>query len=122
MVEPMLDNAFDALADAHRRQLLVDLMDHNPQFVPQMTGVSKELADADEVLLANNLRRSREITDADTELLRLHHVHVPKLVEYGFVEWDEDNHDVIKGPRFDDIRPLLELLDDRRDELPGEWP
>ena len=118
----MLDSTFDALTDRDRRRLLVDLMDHNPQFVPQLTGASKELADADEVLLESQLAGSHEIADVDEDLLRMHCVHVPKLVEYGFVEWDEDDHDVTKGPQFDEIRPILELLDDRRDELPGEWP
>lgn len=118
----MLDSAFDALADTQRRQLLVDLLDHNPQSVPQLTGVSRELADADGVLLEDRLTSTREIVDVDEYHLRLHCIHVPKLVEYGFVEWDEDGNDVTKGPRFDEIRPLLELLDGRRDELPGEWP
>lgn len=118
----MLDSAFDSLADAHRRRLLVDLLDHNPQHVPQLSGASRELADADTALLEAQLTGAREIPDADDRDLRLHCVHVPKLVEHGFVEWDQDDCDVTKGPRFDEIRPLLELLDDHRDELPGEWP
>jgi hypothetical protein len=51
----------------------------------------------------------------------MRHVHLPKLVEYGFVVWDEDEHEVEKGPNFDEIRPVLELLNDHAEELPDGW-
>jgi len=35
------------------------------------------------------------------------------LDDYGFVTWDEETNEVSKGPRFEDIRPLLELVDDQ---------
>jgi len=28
---------------------------------------------------------------------------------------------VIKGPNFDEIKPLLELLENHEDELPTDW-
>jgi len=37
------------------------------------------------------------------------------------LEWDRRNHEVVKGPNFEAIRPLLELLDDHQDELPEDW-
>lgn len=44
-----------------------------------------------------------------------------RLEEYGFIEWDKENSEVSKGPAFDEIRPLLELLDNHEDELPTDW-
>ncbi|WP_436927670.1 hypothetical protein [Halosimplex amylolyticum] len=51
----------------------------------------------------------------------MQHVHLPKLADYRFIEWNQGTHEVTKGPKFDEIRPLLELLDDREDELPADW-
>jgi hypothetical protein len=43
---------------------------------------------------------------------RLHHVHLPKLVEAGLVDWDPRNDVIVRGPAFDEIVPLLEAVDD----------
>ncbi len=51
----------------------------------------------------------------------MQHVHLPKLEEYGFIEWDRDSHEVRKGPKFNEIQPLLELLVSHSDELPDDW-
>jgi len=94
----------DALANVQRRKLLVALLEHNPQ-------------DDDPVVIAD----SESESDAVKRLLSMQHVHLPKLVEYGFIEWNKDTHEVMKGPNFDEIRPLLELLDNHEDELPADW-
>lgn len=98
------DDALDALADPQRRRLLVALLDHNPQ-------------DDSPVVIADTDAEA----DAVERLVKMNHVHLPKLEEYGFIEWDRDTHEVIKGPQFDEIRPLLELLADHDDELPPGW-
>lgn len=49
----------------------------------------------------------------------MYHVHLPKLEQLGFVDADRDQEVVTRGVRFDGIRPLLELLDDNRERLPG---
>ncbi|WP_265108877.1 DUF7344 domain-containing protein [Halosolutus halophilus] len=116
----MIDDIFDALADRHRRRLLVGLLYDDPQYVAELSGVSREIADANEELLHRHLSSSRKIAGADEELLRIHHVHLPRLAAYGLIEWDRDGHVVTKGPRFDEVRPLLELLDGHRDDLPAE--
>lgn len=61
--------------------------------------------------------------DADVveRLVTMNHVHLPKLADLGFIEWDSERHEVKKGPNFDEIRPLLELLDNHKDELPDAW-
>ncbi|ELZ14037.1 hypothetical protein C478_07839 [Natrinema thermotolerans DSM 11552] len=99
----MVDDAFDALANSHRRRLLLSLLTHNPQDVSTVDG------------------RHWEIAETGDELTRKYHVHLPKLADYGYIEWHREAGNVVKGPRFDEIRPLLELLDDNRDELPDGW-
>lgn len=97
------DDAVDALADVQRRKLLMALLEHNPQ-------------DDVPVVLTGE-----DGDDAVERLVTMQHVHLPKLVDYGFVEWDQATHEVTKGPQFDEIRPLLELLDEHADELPADW-
>jgi predicted transcriptional regulator len=98
------DDMVDALADVQRRKLLVALLEHNPQ-------------DDTPVVIAD----SESDADAVERLVTMQHVHLPKLADYGFIEWNEETHEVTKGPKFDEIRPLLELLDDHEDELPADW-
>lgn len=98
------DDVVDVLADIQRRNLLLALLEHNPQ-------------DDTPVVAAHPEREA----DAIKRLVKMRHVHLPKLVEHGFIEWNEETHEVTKGPNFDEIRPLLELLDDHRDELPSNW-
>lgn len=96
------DDALDALAHRERRQLLRALLESNPQDArPVRAG------DADEAALE--------------QLLAMRHVHLPKLQDYGFVEWDRDTDEVSTGPNFAEIRPLLDLLDDHAEELPRGW-
>lgn len=98
------DDAMDALADVQRRKLLVALLEHNPQ-------------DDAPVVIAGSASES----DALERLVTMEHVHLPKLDDYGFIEWDQETHEVMKGTNFDEIRPLLELLDSHEDELPEDW-
>ncbi|WP_415379679.1 ArsR family transcriptional regulator [Halosimplex sp. TS25] len=100
----LFDEMVDALADVQRRTLLVALLEHNPQ------------ADRP-VVVGDGGTEAIEVK----QLIQMKHVHLPKLAEYGFIDWDEDAHEVAKGPNFDEIRPLLELLDDHADELPADW-
>lgn len=94
-----LDTVFDVLANYHRRRLLVALLEHNPQ----------------EAVVVPN-----EEPPEDSEVERLDvamvHVHLPKLEETGFVTWDPKADEVEKGPRFENLRPLLECVDDFADE------
>lgn len=98
------EEALDVLGERERRKLLVALMDHNPQ--PDLPS----LAGTDE----------RDISELEG-LEAMHHVHLPKLVDFGLIEWDRENHEVSKGPNFVEIRPMLELLDNNSEELPPGW-
>jgi hypothetical protein len=90
----MNDNAFNALAHEQRRTLLLDLLESNPQDagVESATGASTP-------------------TDAETQAqIAMYHSHLPKLEDYGYIKWDKHANEVVKGSRFEEIRPLLEFL------------
>ncbi len=77
--------------------------------------MSREIAEADENLLQNHLASSQTIAEADEDSIGMHHIHLPKLEEYGFIEWDRDNDLVTQGPRFDEVRPSLRLVAEQQD-------
>lgn len=99
------DDSLDALAHVQRRALLLALLADSPQDASTPPETARSGSAGDEVDL----------------LVTIHHVHLPKLEEYGFVEWDRDTDELRRGPNFEEIAPLLELLDDHRDELPDGW-
>ncbi|WP_227133749.1 transcriptional regulator [Halorubellus salinus] len=98
------DEMLDALSHIQRRKLLLALLVHNPQDDESV------VIDADE-----------SVDEELTRLVEMKHVHLPKLEEYGFISWNQDTNHVSKGPNFEEIRPLLELLADNEDELPEDW-
>ena len=93
------------LADRSRRRLLMNLIEHNPQEervnIPEGVQIGEE-----------------ELEVLQTEFV---HNHLPKLEEEGYIRWKRDSHEVVKGPKCDEIRPLLELISNHRDELPDGW-
>lgn len=95
----MRDKVFDALAERDRRELLVELLDTESHDVSTVSGVPWEIEESDE------------------EMIRKCHVHLPKLADYGFIEWNREEDVVTRGPRFDELQPLLEHVIDQRDEL-----
>lgn len=50
----------------------------------------------------------------------LHHSHLPKLDNAGFIDWDRQTNTVMRGPRFDEIESVLEILQTRQDAFPGD--
>lgn len=49
------------------------------------------------------------------------HYHLSELAAAGSIEYDRELHVVTTGPRFEEIRPLLERNDEYRDGLPDDW-
>ena len=95
------ESIFDALKDEHRRRLLVELLEEGD--VPRITAADSGTGDPT-VLQA-----------------KLVHTHLPKLEAEGYIDWQRDEDRVTRGPNFDEIRPVLRALHDRRDDLPDGW-
>jgi len=89
------DNAFRALTDGQCRTLLVDLL----AATPQVAGAGPTGDGGPEVSMAEYRQQ-----------IAMYHVHLPKLENYGYIEWDRDGDEVTRGPQFDEIRPLLEVV------------
>lgn len=112
MIEPenaitdALDVSLDALSHPYRRRILTRLHDRNPRREAEFS--SDELAD--------------DADDIDLREAEIHHRHLPKLDDAGFIDWDREADVITRGPRFDEIAPLIELMIDHRDELPAGWP
>jgi len=100
-----MDEYFEALANVHRRRVLVALLDHNPQ--RDTVAVPEDVHEGEHAL--ESLQR------------KLYHSHLPRLEKAGLIRWNRDTHEVVRGPKFDVIRPLLELLRGHADELPDDW-
>lgn len=91
MSETQVDSMMDALRKLERRQILLAILD------------------TDKPVRAGDL--ATEVDSVATEI-RLHHLHLPKLNSVGYIEWDPDTQTVTRGPQFDDIEPLLQLLNE----------
>jgi hypothetical protein len=65
------------------------------------------------------IRGEGDIEEIETDLTS---DHLPKLEEAGYIEWDRDTGEISKGPRFDQIKPLLNIIENHADELPPDWP
>lgn len=101
-----LDVMLNALSHVSRRRILDSLRTHNPR----ATGEFEE--------------RSfwPEGTDEDEISIALHHTHLPCLEEAEVIDWNSETGTVFKGPKFDEIRPLLRLMQDHESKLPDDWP
>lgn len=104
-VDSGFDTALLALAKPYRRQLLLALLEHNPQ----------DDTDSDPLDLVP------ATDEPDVFNTKLVHVHLPKLEDMGYITWDRAANKISKGPKWDEIAPLLELIANHRDELPEEW-
>lgn len=102
LLAPEMDRILDALGKRDRRRLLVMLR-------------RGEVDSVSDVIV----RGSEDVREVK---LRLVHTHLPRLEENGYIEWDRETGTISKGPQFEEIEPLLELIETHADELPPGWP
>ena len=100
-----LDQLLANLANPTRRSILLTLADQNPRDKDEFTSPDGAGDDEDFHLFA------AEVT----------YDHLPQLERAGFVEWDRESDTITRGPNFEDVRPLINLIHDHRDELPDDW-
>lgn len=99
-----LDRMFSCLSDRTRRRILTALAEHSPR-------------EGEEFQRTDLTPGERE---HDGFKVDLYHKHLPRLRDAGFIEWDRDSDTITRGPRFDEIEPLLESVFDQQDELPAD--
>ena len=102
----VLDTAFEALSDPTRRHVLTEVMANSPLDIEQVLGELPAAVGSESAAPA----------------VTAHHVHVPKLADAEFIEWDRESGVIRRGPRFHDIEPVLTVLDENDGKLPGGWP
>jgi DNA-binding transcriptional ArsR family regulator len=100
------DSHLSALADPYRRQLLVALLEHDP-------------SDGDGIDPLDRVEESG--TDVEFLKISIFHTHLPKLEELGYIKWDRENGTVRTGPNWEELEPLLTLIQNHREELPDGW-
>lgn len=98
------DEFLGVLADSYRRELLLALIEHNPQDDDEPDPLHSHESGTDEVSQFN-----------------IYMNHLPVLDTLGIIRWDRESDEVVKRPEWDEFAPLLELIDDHRDELPEGW-
>lgn len=91
----MTDAAFDALANEHRRRLLVDLLEEN-----SLDATAYIPVDEDSGILKTEQQMQIE----------MYHQHLPKLADEGFIYWNQNTNEIVKGPQFEELWPLLEVV------------
>lgn len=101
-----LDRIFDALAHTYRRRILLFMSERSPRHLDGAT--LEDVATREEAV--------------ESSTVELRHVHLPKLADAGYIEWDRDEQTVRPGPNFETVASVVQLVDDHRDDLPGEWP
>ena len=69
-----MDEYFEALANAHRRQLLVPVLNHNPQ--------------RDDINVPEDVNQGQN----ETLQTEFYHSYLPELEEARFVGWSRDTH------------------------------
>ncbi|MFC3960303.1 DUF7344 domain-containing protein [Halovivax cerinus] len=106
-------NSISTLIDSVRRDVLYYLAEQEPpvSFDRLATRVAAWQTDNDPDV----------VDDASLAEIRtaLYHMHLPKLAEAGYIAWDADTHTIRRGPNFDENAPLLRVMADHEDELPG---
>lgn len=102
LLRPGGDRIFRSLRHRHRRLILL--------------GVREGLIESpSDIILRGN-------GDAEAAELELLHDHLPKLDDAGYIDWDPESGTISRGPNFEEIEPLLELIENHADELPPDWP
>ncbi|TMT77620.1 ArsR family transcriptional regulator [Haloterrigena sp. H1] len=87
-----MDELFSVLANAQRRRILNELL-----------ATSLQTDGGEEILYPAEEFPEEHQTE-------LYHNHLPRLSEAGFIDWNQNTGSVTRGPRFNEISPLLERI------------
>jgi hypothetical protein len=104
MNDPDMNRIFDALRHRYRRHILWAVAEDNPRDEAEFT--------PEELHLDDDLAMFER---------QLFHVHLPKLAESGYIEWDRETSTIRRGEDYDEVAPVIRVLKDHEDELPADW-
>ena len=104
-----IDTAFDALRSPSRRRILFALSEYG-------------LREPEELTLHSFVSMEGGGKEPDVSKILLYHTHLPKLADMGYVEWTPNSETIRRGPRFDEIEPLLGIIMEHGDDLPYSFP
>ncbi|MFA9425542.1 transcriptional regulator [Natronorubrum sp. A-ect3] len=97
---PELDRYLWAIGHIHRRRLLLQLLE-----TPMVHTSELNMSEGEKNLL----------------LAEVKHAHLPKLADHDVIDWNPECNRVTRGSNFEEVEPLLELLDTNRERLPDGW-
>ncbi len=99
------NQVFEALAAEPRRQLVVSLLDREPD---QSVPLPESAVNPNVPVAPKRLKQE------------LMHSHLPLLADRGFVEWESDPFVASRGPRFDEIAVIFEALHAFATDVPDQ--
>lgn len=94
------DEMLDAVGDVERRKLLAELFERSPESDSPVIAVDGGLIE---------------------HSVQMCHIHLPKLEEYGVVDWEREAHEVTRGRNFGEVTPVLELADEYEEHCSGSY-
>lgn len=100
-----LDESLDALSHPLRRKVLTRLTALAVPDTPEL--------EVEELV---------EEGDRGNETILLSHNHLPRLADSGFIDWDRERNVVTRGPQFDEVEAVIDVLASHEAELPANWP
>jgi hypothetical protein len=100
---PSPDTLLTLLSEYQRRRVITELIEDSPRSVGDLVDT---LAQGDPRTLG----------------IALIHNHLPKLQEARVIEWEPDTGVVRRGPQFDTVEAVVELLRSNQEALPAGWP
>ncbi|ELY44015.1 DUF7344 domain-containing protein [Natronorubrum bangense] len=104
-----MEAACSLLAESERRYLLYELATHSGANLEEVVGQIAAWEHDDDQTQVDDETRQRVYVS-------LVHNHLPRLADYGIIEYDLRSGDIVLDDGFDDIKPLLNQFKQTEDD------
>lgn len=115
-----VSTVFNLLAEAYRRRVLGLLYEADSVEIPddlRKRGPIDESPSGEGPVIQ---QQNFDGTSSRQVEIQLNHNHLPKLENEEYIEWDRDTGTVSRGPKFDEIEPVVGTLLANADKFPGD--